>query len=246
MFLLSPDNYEIKETKKKGKGVFAKKNIRSGVILGDYIGTVIKTAEDFLPDDKESFYLLYYHDQASIFPDLKKPGIHLLNHSCAPNCWMYTYRGHTLFFSLRNIFKGEEITISYLLSPQEPYCKNCTHLCSCGHLFCTKSFHLSQKRYASWSAFHEKQSQETKRMRIHYGKVLPKLSTYPKRIPDNPIYTLFGAEHIDPFILQNTSLPSISEIRRTIRQTGKTLYLPFLNIKIHGILENKIISNPYS
>ena len=40
-------------------------------------------------------------------------GTHYINHSCQPNAYMRTLYGHVLFFALRNIESGEEITIDY-------------------------------------------------------------------------------------------------------------------------------------
>ena len=108
MFLIPEDHWEVRCTKEKGKGIFAKKEIKAGTIIGDYLGKIIKTAEYDLDKDKKGLFLMYFTDRASIYPDLKKPGIHLLNHSCSPNCWIYTFKGHTLFFALRKIEPGEE------------------------------------------------------------------------------------------------------------------------------------------
>jgi SET domain-containing protein len=40
-------------------------------------------------------------------------GTHYINHSCKPNAFMKTLYGHVLFFALRDIKSGEEITIDY-------------------------------------------------------------------------------------------------------------------------------------
>ncbi|MFN2476687.1 MAG: SET domain-containing protein [Chthoniobacterales bacterium] len=49
-----------------------------------------------------------------------------INHSCAPNCFSRVTRGHMLFFALRDIAVGEEITLDYTPSqhPGRP--------CTCG------------------------------------------------------------------------------------------------------------------
>ena len=99
-------------------------------------------------DEKEdNFYLTYYHDLAVIVPDISKPGVHFLNHSCYPNAFIYIYRGHTLVFALRNILEGEEITISYLLAPKEKWCNPCLHICKCMSKNCTGTMHLSIYEY---------------------------------------------------------------------------------------------------
>lgn len=36
-----------------------------------------------------------------------------INHSCAPNCFSRVSRGHLLFFALREIAPGEELTLDY-------------------------------------------------------------------------------------------------------------------------------------
>ena len=58
-------------------------------------------------------------------------GTHYINHSCEPNAYMKTLSGHVLFFALRDIKAGEEITIDYeeTLLPDSRRChcgaKNC-------------------------------------------------------------------------------------------------------------------------
>jgi len=188
MFLLQDDYWKIKKTKEKGYGIFLKKKLYAGTIIGDYLGKVIRTAEYDLDKDKNGLYLMYLTDHAAIYPDVTKPGIHLLNHSCLPNCWMYTFRGHTLFFALRDIAPNEELTISYLLSPNE-YCYPCTHICKCGSRCCTGSMHVSKKRYELWQKFQTEEKKKTKIARFVYDKNLPELSFYPKIKFNNPIYT---------------------------------------------------------
>lgn len=190
MFLLEDDWWQIKVTREKGLGVFAKKEIKEGIIIGDYLGKVIRTADYDLDRDKKGLFLMYFTDEASIYPNLNKPGIHLLNHSCTPNCWIYTYCGHTLFFALRKINPGEELTISYLLSPKDETCNPCTHICKCSSKFCSGTMHLSRDKYEKWQKFQNEEKKKSKKPKVVFGKNLPKLTSYPKTIPDNPIYTL--------------------------------------------------------
>jgi len=188
MFLIHDESWEVKATKEKGRGIFCKKPIRAGTVISDYLGTAINTAEYDLEADKKGLYLMYYSDKISIYPDLTKSGPHLLNHSCTPNCWMYIYYGHTLFFAIRDIEVDEEITISYLLDPNEGSCKLCTHICKCGNSNCTKTMHLSKKKYSKWRAFQHDGVIKTKRRNVIFGKKLLPLSSYPKKIPYNSIY----------------------------------------------------------
>lgn len=193
MFLIKKDSWQIKKTKEKGYGVFARKKIKTGMIIGDYLGKVIETARYDLDKDKNGLYLMYFTDEASIYPNLKKSGTHLLNHSCAPNCWIYTYRGHTLFFTLKNIDPGEELTISYLLSPNDGACSPCAHVCKCDSKYCTGTMHLPKDKYKSWQKFQEEEKKKTKTAKFTFGKTLPKLASYPKKIPVSPIYTIMAS-----------------------------------------------------
>lgn len=245
MILLPPDSWEIKTTEKKGRGIFATKDIPAGTVVGDYIGKVIKTAEEDTYEKDEGLYLMYYHDYASLYPlDIKAPGVHLINHACAPNCWMYTYKGHTLFFTLRHIFAGEELTVSYLLSP-DITCDPCTHTCKCEGLICYQTMHLSKERFEIWNEVNIELSNKTKRERIRYGKELPKITAYPKKIPDNPVYLLAGSSEQPSLTLEDKALPSTKILRKTIRESGKTLLFPALKIKVLGIENNKVISESY-
>lgn len=245
MILLANDSWEIKNSKIKGRGVFAAADIAPGTVIGDYLGKVINTAMDDTTE-KDDLYLMYYHDYASIVPaDPKASGIHLLNHSCTPNSWVYTYKGHTLVFSLRKIFKGEELTVSYLLSPGDEFCKSCTHICKCRSKFCKQTMHLSEERFLEWSKFNEAQAKKTKRVRVRYGKILPKLTSYPDKILDHEIYSLFGFPGKPSISLNNIKFPTAQELRKLIRETGRTLEFPKLKVRVFGVESGEIITESY-
>lgn len=244
MFFLADDQWEMKKVPKKGRGIFTKVDITAGQIIGDYLGKVVHPDDEETIQDESNFYLMWYHERASVFPDLKKPGIHLLNHSCTPNVWMYTYRGHTLFFALRKIFKEEELLVNYLLSPLDENCKPCQHMCHCGTIICPQTMHLTERKYELWNAFHDKEMEETKPMRIRYNHMLPPLPEYPKEISDHSLYTMFGNEKEDAYTVNGKTLPSVKELRGLIRKTGRRLVFPSLNTEIIGIEDDIIYSKP--
>ncbi len=190
MFLIDKEYWKVKTTKSKGKGVFAKKEIAKGTIIGDYMGRVIRTKDFDFKKEADNLYLMYYHDQASIYPDLDKPGIHLINHSCIPNCWIYTLHGHTLIFALKKILPSEELTISYLLPPQSPLCNPCPHICKCGNKICSGTFHLPEDGFKKWRMFQTSREKIDKRTKIKYGSELKPLPIYPKRVSDDYIKTV--------------------------------------------------------
>ncbi|MEK7168773.1 MAG: SET domain-containing protein [Patescibacteria group bacterium] len=153
MFLIDSSYYQIKKTKNKGNGVFCKKEIKAKRIIGEYTGEKIEIEKYDLENDKYGLYLMFLDDKYAIYPDLAKEDIHLINHSCEPNCWIVTHKGHVYFFTLRDIKKGEELTISYLLPPKDETCNPCTHNCYCGSLKCTGTMHQSKENFAKWQKF---------------------------------------------------------------------------------------------
>ena len=103
---------------------------------------------------------MFLDDKYAIYPDLTKQDIHLINHSCDPNCWILNTNGRVYFFALRDIKSGEELTISYLLPPKDETCNPCTHNCYCGSKRsltslkkCTGTMHQTVDEFNRWQEF---------------------------------------------------------------------------------------------
>lgn len=155
MFYIPKSFYQIKKTKGKGRGVFAKKEIKAKTIIGEYTGEKVEIEKYDLEKDKDGLYLMFLDDKYAIYPDLNTKDIHLINHSCEPNCWILNSGGKVYFFSIRDIKNGEELTISYLLPPKDGTCNPCTHNCYCGSLKCTGTMHQSVDEFNRWQIFQE-------------------------------------------------------------------------------------------
>ncbi len=155
MFFIDKSYYQIKRTKNKGRGVFVKKEIKAKTIIGEYTGTKVKIEEYDLEKDKDGLYLMFLDDKYAIYPDLTKTDIHLINHSCEPNCWILNSKGKVYFFVLRDVKIGEELTISYLLPPKDKTCDPCSHDCKCRSKKCTGTIHQSKSSFKRWQAFQE-------------------------------------------------------------------------------------------
>ena len=82
--------------------------------------------------------------------------------------------------------------------------------------------------------------------RIRYGKNLAPLLKYPKAPTDHPIYDLFGSLQEEAEIIQASALPSLTEIRQKIRETGRRLAFPALHLRILGVTDGLIVSQPLS
>lgn len=178
MFLLPEDYWEIKKTKTKGRGVFARKSIPEGTLVGDYLGKLIRLENIDFDEEKKKLFLMYYDDRIGIYPDLRKPGVHLINHSCSPNCWLIRHKNHTIIFALKNISKGEELTISYLLPPKMN-CDPCNHQCFCKSVSCKGSMHLTDAGYKQWQEFQDKVDSKDEPKRDIIASELKPLKKYP-------------------------------------------------------------------
>jgi hypothetical protein len=237
MFLLSNEYWELRNTSKKGRGIFLKKDIAPGTIIGDYLGTLVYD-NDF-DEMKYGLYDLYFNETVSVVADPNEIGIQLINHSCSANCGMFPYKDHTLFFACRKIFKGEELTIQYLISPPE---KNhvCQHACYCGSIVCHGTMHTSFGVEKKINDFVEKLG-EVRSREILPGEHLQRLDSYPSTVSDDPIYDLFGNLEQEPFICNDASLPDLLTLREQLRETGRVFWYKTINVYIYGIMNGLII-----
>ena len=181
MFLIPTSFWEIKKTKDKGKGVFARKKIPTGTLIGDYMGKLVQLKDVDFDKEKRKLFLMYYNDKLGIYPDLKKPGVHLINHSCSPNCWITKFKDRTIIFVLKNIEVGEELTISYLLPPKMN-CDPCPHKCFCKSKNCTGSMHLTESGHKKWQGFQNKEGKKDVFKTKRSANGLKPFKKYPKLI----------------------------------------------------------------
>jgi len=245
MFLLDPSYYEIRKTKQKGRGVFARKEIPAGTIIGDYVGILIRDekAEILEKKYKNACYSMDYNDNGlSIFPvNVKADGIHLINHSCAANCDAYFYYGHTLYFALRRIFPGEELTIDYGFDTESDNKKEFLHPCFCGSPFCRGTMYTSDARLRRYGAFYRAETKGQRFKTYPAGTILPLLEKYPQEIKDNEIFNLFANREVAPIVCEDKKMPAIKELRKRLRAGGRVLNFKKLGLKISAVMGGNIV-----
>jgi hypothetical protein len=105
-----------------GRGVFAKRAIRTGEIILAFGGALIDFAETKRRGPRECMAIQVGPDQ---YIDTQPPGV-FVNHSCAPNAGIRNDRD---LVALRDIPKGEEIRYDYSTTMDE---KSFTMACRCG------------------------------------------------------------------------------------------------------------------
>jgi uncharacterized protein len=238
MFLISSSDYAIRKTKKKGRAVFAKHDITMGTVIGDYTGTIVRPEDE--NEGKDGLYTMEGGKRYDIIAYPNGNGLHCVNHSCASNAGIYPYRGHQLFIALRKIFAGEEITINYTLgkadSDETITCEE--HACHCGSKFCTASMHDAEETFVAWEKFLKKQfGSDYNKLPGKYGTQLQPLDHYPAFIENDypKMYDIFGSEKKSAMQYNDTILPTMTELRKRIRKTGKNAAFPKLRMIVEGV-----------
>ncbi len=230
----------VKKTKDRGRGVFATRDIVAGTVIGDYLGKIIRPEEK--NEQERGLYTMWYSDIALIEADPKQVGIHLINHSCLPNCGIYGLKRHRLYFALRRIFSGEELTVDYWEEPQDKTCNPCTHECRCGTEFCRGTMHLTQEKERTVDRYIARLDKGTsKKVPVPYGQLLPLLQQYPDSVADQSIFPLFGYRQKPAIVFKDIALPSLNFLREQIRSSGRRLVFPKLQLQVEGIIDNRVI-----
>jgi SET domain-containing protein len=106
-------------SKKKGRGAFAKKNIKKGTII-DIANVVPISNKDYKKICNTIIYhYCYVWEDPKHLPEFENAITlsisQFLNHSYKPNVkYLYDYEEIAIEFSaIRNIVKGEELTVNY-------------------------------------------------------------------------------------------------------------------------------------
>lgn len=118
----------LKETKKFGKGVFARSNIKKGELVASFDG---KKYDDDFEDWTKDLQTHTIQFAKTKWRDSK--GIaRYINHSCDPNCGI-----KRLFdvVAMRDIKKGEQITWDYEMTEKSDWFRM---KCKCGSQLCRK------------------------------------------------------------------------------------------------------------
>lgn len=115
---------EVRESPIRGRGVFARAEIRreeiicvaSGMVISEaeYLrrkGRRLRFTEQYATQIAEGFFLIAGEREADLEAD------DFFNHSCAPNCG---WRGQVLMAAMRRIRRGEELTYDYAMTDSDP------------------------------------------------------------------------------------------------------------------------------
>lgn len=235
MFLLDGSFFEIRQTEEKGRGVFALKDIQPGVVIGDYLGKIITYEEDNVTD---GLYSMEYGKGLLILADKNSIGIHYMNHSCMPNCCIYPYKDRGIFVTLRKIFVGEELCVSYLIDPDDPE----DYPCYCKTSMCNGSMKTTQKKSNEMNQFIQTQMKKyNKKLPAKQGDELLPLTSYPANISDVELYDLYGNIEASTYPYSASKDLTVAEVRKIIRDSGTCILDVEHNNIIIGVCDGTMV-----
>ncbi|MCC5807034.1 MAG: SET domain-containing protein-lysine N-methyltransferase [Opitutales bacterium] len=114
---------EIRNSRIHGQGLFARRLIRKGARLIEYVGELVTKKESnrrglALHEESQrtggaSVYIFELTDTHDLDGDKPYNHARLANHSCDPNCEFINEDDRLFMYALREIEKGEEITFDY-------------------------------------------------------------------------------------------------------------------------------------
>ncbi len=123
---------EVRESRIYGKGCFALVPFAKRKKIAAYAGELIqgkRRIEERLSRQR-IVKIIWINDRVAIDGAVGGAETAYINHSCAPNAYMRAAPGNKIiFFALRDIKEGEEITINYR-DPEHP------EKCHCGARKC--------------------------------------------------------------------------------------------------------------
>ena len=131
----APDGGKLVTGKSRinGKGCFAAARLPARRKIGELLGERISNREAARRVAQGGkIHICEIDDRWSIDASRGGNATAFINHSCAPNCFSRVTHGRMLFFALRTIEPGEEITLDYTPSqhPGRP--------CKCGAPNCRR------------------------------------------------------------------------------------------------------------
>jgi SET domain-containing protein len=131
----------VRKSPINGKGCFATVPFRRRSRIAEYAGEKISTAEADRRSNRRILRICAVDSSWSVDGAVGGNGTHYINHSCAPNTFMKILHRHILFFALRDIEPGEEITLDYVSTLHSDK-KQCT----CGATTCRGTINKLSRR----------------------------------------------------------------------------------------------------
>jgi SET domain-containing protein len=135
---------EVRPSKIDGRGCFATAPFRKGRKIVELVGERVSRVEAARRmRGRRRLHICGIDSYWGIDGSRGGNGSQFINHSCRPNSFIRIIHEHIIFFALRDISPGEEITLDYVDSyhPDD-------YRCRCGAEGCRGSLNLIKQRRA--------------------------------------------------------------------------------------------------
>lgn len=120
-------------------GLWAAEPIPKNRKVIEYTGERVSRRETKLRAERELNYMFTLDSYWALDGSVGGSGAEYINHSCEPNLVARILKGHIIYMTLRDIKKGEELTIDY------HFPKNVDKVpCSCGAAKCRGTINLTE------------------------------------------------------------------------------------------------------
>ena len=148
-----PDLIEVRNSRIQGRGVFAKRRIRKGQRIIEYIGERIDPEEvdrryDDHSMDRHHTFLFEVDPHTTIDGAVGGNESRFINHSCDPNCEAVDEEGRIFIFAVKNIQPGVELLYDYQFDLDEPLTEALQkrYPCHCGTRKCRGTILINGNR----------------------------------------------------------------------------------------------------
>ncbi len=128
----------VKPSKIHRWGVFAGEDIPGRRKVIEYTGERVSRRETKKRCERPLNYIFTLDSYWALDGSVGGSGAEFINHSCEPNIEARIVKGHILYFSLREIRKGEELTVDYHFDKKVEKVP-----CSCGARRCRGTINLT-------------------------------------------------------------------------------------------------------
>ncbi len=221
-----------------GRGVFARRELPAGFVIGDYLG-VVDVPRDEGVDALYAMMLSLYRWVYPVAPK-RSEGVHVVNHSCEPNAGIFPHRGHVLLSTTRRVFAGEEVTFDYWMTQPEP--GEDWHPCLCGSSFCRGSFSMGSARQEELvRRLFISRAWAGARRTVRVGEKLAPLAKYPRSTRDLSAYNLYAHPKLTPVKVDDSKLDH-ARLRALIRETGRRVFVPRVGVTVTASHDGRLVA----
>lgn len=135
--------FVIRRSRIQGRGGYARRDIRKGERIIEYVGERITQSEADRRYEDEAMgrhhtFLFNVNRRTTIDAAVNGNDARFLNHSCDPNCESIDEKGRIYIEAIRNIRKGDELTYDYAYARDKDTTEEDEqrYVCRCGAANC--------------------------------------------------------------------------------------------------------------